>query len=644
MNKSLRELTPGEFDARYSCDRLTATVLSSRFRFLMKQMCTHLMGNAFSPVIRDWYDFAATLAGPPEERFPMAAVSDSLLIFTGTMSESVRNTVEEYGPDNLRPGDILIGNDPVRTGTHVNDVLFVRPVFVGGRLVGFLNLMAHMIDMGGTVPGGFGLQKQTTYENGLTIPPMLMFSGDRMVRSTFSLIFDNARFGELMAPDFMSIAGNLRLGERLLVDAIDRYGTDAYLGAMRFATDVSAEAMCAGFREIPDGTYEGEDLIDCDGIDASEQYVVRVKVTIAGERAEVDLSGSSRQTRTCINGGWLDTRTGVGVALKYLVDPLTPFTSGVFRDFDIVLPPGSIGCAMPPDGPVMFNFDVQEAVLNAVFGALAQALGPRAIAGDLGSGMAHTATGVRTDGSLWATVGTCGGEMGPWGASRHGDGENSLVIMVSNCIAPAVEATEAAVPGVVIRSEYAIDSGGPGIHRGGAATIKDSLWLENSSHYPNVVHVRRPSGFGVDGGGPGTGGGVWLWRGNGGAPRFIDIDEPAYELAEPVAGVLDPQTHTLDAAGEYVHPGREPVWEVGPGSTFRYRTNAGGGWGDPLLREPERVLRDVRDEYVSVGAARDVYGVAVVGDPVYDPEGLAIDWDETRALRRSSDGAETQED
>ena len=498
--------------------------------------------------------------------------------------------------------------------------------------------MAHMIDMGGTVPGGFGLQKQTIYENGLTIPPMLMFSGDEVVRPTFSLIFDNARFGEVMAPDFLSIAANLRLGERLLGETAARYGIDAIHGSMRYATDVSAEAMRAGFRATPDGVYEGEDLIDCDGLDDGEQYLVHVKVTIAGERAEVDLSGSSRQTRTCINGGWLDSRTGVGVALKYLVDPHTPFTSGVFRDVDIVLPPGSIGCAMPPDGPVMFNFDVQEAVLNAVFGALADALGPHAIAGDLGSGMAHTATGLREDGSMWATVGTCGGEFGPWGATLDGDGENTLVIMVSNCIAPAIEATEADVPGVVMRREYAIDSGGPGTHRGGAATIKDALWLSASDHYPNVVHVKRPSGFGVYGGGSGTGGGVWLWRGSDEwRPQFVGTDKAAYARSEPVAGVLSPTTHELDPGGQYVYPGRQGIWSVTPGSVFRYRTNGGGGWGDPRERDPERVIRDVRDEYVSIAAARDVYGVVIVGDPITDPEGLQIDWAATRALRGSTE-------
>ena len=259
---------------------------------------------------------------------------------------------------------------------------------------------------------------------------------------------------------------------------------------------------------VPDGIYEGEDVIDCDGIDDSEQYRFRVSIRVAGPRLEVDLSGTSRQARTCINSGWLDTRMAVGVALKFLLDPLTPFTSGVYRPIDIVLPPATITCAMPPDGAIMLNFEASEALLNAIFRALASALGRGAVAGDLGSGMPHSCNGLRADGSVWATVGSCGGENGPWGATEAADGENSLTLYLSNCIAPSVEQTESDVPVVVTRREYAIDTAGAGEHRGGAATVRDTLWLTDGDHYSNVLHVRKPSGFGVNGGRDGTGGGA----------------------------------------------------------------------------------------------------------------------------------------
>ncbi|MBV9606100.1 MAG: hydantoinase B/oxoprolinase family protein [Solirubrobacterales bacterium] len=632
----LKELSDSEFEARYGCDRFTASVLASRFRYLVKHMCTHLMTNAFSPIIRDWYDFAATLSGPPELDYPMAAVSDSLALFTGVMAPAVRNTVEEYGAARLKPGDILISNDPYRTGTHPNDVLFVRPVFHDGRLIGTMNLQAHMIDIGGTIPGGFGPGKQSLYENGLVIPPMLMFEDDEPIRSTFSLILDNARFGMIMLPDFMSIAADLRLGERQLGEALEKYGVGAYLGALRYVTDLSAEAFRDAVAATPDGVYEGDDLIDCDGLDASLEYRVAVKITIAGSRLEVDLSGSSAQARTSINAGWFDTVTAVGIALKFLFTPTIPFTSGHFRHIDTVIPPGSITHALPP-AAIVFFFDVSESVVEATFRAMAKALGENAIAGGLG-GMSHLAHGLRADGTPWQTIGTIDGAMAAWGATKRADAESSLTYYVSTCIAPSVEAIESDAPVVVLCKEYATDSAGAGLNRGGSSIRKDSLWLTESYHYPNVIHVKRPSGEGVYGGRSGRGGAVWYWEAGRVDGDFVGTSPEDYLQAEPVAGMIDPRTHLQDSRGDYVHFGRKPVWHAQPGAIFRYESNAGGGWGDPLQREPERVLRDVRDEYTSIQAARAVYGVVIEGDPVGDPEGLALDLEATRQLRGQMSG------
>ena len=289
VSASPRCLSDTEFVDIYECDRFTATVLTSRFRYIVKHMCTTLMTNAFSPVLRVSYDFAATMSGPPDLGYPMSAVADSLLLFTGTMADAVRNVVEEYRPEALRPRDILICNDPYRKGTHVNDVCFIRPVFSDGDLVAFIALNAHLMDMGGTVPGGFAATKRNVYENGLVIPPQLLYSEGRLVRSTLSLVFDNTRFGEQTLPDIRSIATALALGERLLCETLERYGRTAYRGALRYATDLGASAVREALTRLPDGVYFGEDVLDCDGLDASVGYVIRVKVSKVGGRAEVDL-------------------------------------------------------------------------------------------------------------------------------------------------------------------------------------------------------------------------------------------------------------------------------------------------------------------------------------------------------------------
>ncbi|HZU18767.1 MAG TPA: hydantoinase B/oxoprolinase family protein [Candidatus Dormibacteraeota bacterium] len=637
-SKLLRDLSEEEFQSIYDCDRFTATVLASRYRYIVQHMCSGLLTNAFSIILRDWYDFAATISGPPSLNYPMSAVSNSLVLFLGTMAEACRNSVEEYGPERLEPGDVLICNDPYRIGTHVNDICFIRPVFHQGKIVSFVNLQAHMLDMGGVVPAGFSGTKKNVYENGLVIPPMRLYRGDEPVASTYSLIFDNARFGALMLPDIKTIYQNLVLGERLILETIDRYGVEAYLGGLRYACDVSAETMRQALERIPDGVYEGEDAIDCDGVDDHEEFTVKVRITKRGGRAEVDLSGSSRQARTSINAGWLDAKTAVGVAFKFLLDPTSPFTSGTYRPIDIVLPPGTFVSALPPEGAIFLYWESSAPLLLAIFRALKDALGENAVGGDYGSLNIHNANGVHPDGTPWVTMAQCGGEHGPWGATKHGDADSYMVFYLANNLDPATEAIESDFPTVVLRKEYAVDTGGAGRNRGGAAVVKDTLWLTEAEQYSMPLHCKRPSGIGVYGGCDGATGGAWVFE-----PEAFDVvaerdlvpvDDEIYRRSTPVAGVLDPGTYRPDPKGSYFYFARIPIWRTRSNTVFRYLTN-GGGWGNPLEREPGRVLRDVRDGYVSIEGARRDYGVVVVGDPERDPEGLRVDEAATAALRQT---------
>ena len=635
---SIRDLSREAFVQEYACDRLTATVLASRFRYIVQHMSSGLLTTAFSIILRDWYDFAATLSGPRQLDYPMPAVSNSLLLFSGTMAEAVRNSVEEFGLEELRAGDVLICNDPYRIGTHVNDVCFIRPIFhETAEPIGFINLQAHMLDMGGLVPGGHSGTKRNVFENGLVLSPRLLYHDDEPVTQTWNLIFDNARFGELLRPDIISINQNLLLGERLLRESIARYGIDAYFGAIRYACDISAESMRGALSELPDGVYEGEELIDCDGLDDAEEYRIKATVTIRGGRAEVDLGGTSRQARTSINAGWLDAKTAVGVALKFLLDPHTDFTSGGFRDIDLVLPEGTVVSALPPDGAIYLYWEASSALLLAIFRALEPALGRDAVGGDVCSANIHNANGVWPDGRPWIAISQCGGEHGPWGATKVGDADSYQVFYLANNLDPATEAIESDAPVVVLRKEYITDTAGPGENRGGAALGRDSLWLSESNHHSMPLHFKRPSGFGVAGGGDGTTGGVWVWD-----PDAFDIEreqhipgiEPElYARATPIAGVLDPVTKIPSRDGEFFYFARVPVWETKPNTIFRYVTNGGGGWGDPLERDPERVKQDVRDEYVSPEGARRDYGVVIDGDVVRDPESLSIDRVATEQLR-----------
>jgi N-methylhydantoinase B len=640
VDVDLRDLREDEFVARYGAGRFTCGVLASRGRYVAEHISTDLLHRAFSPIITFSQDFTSAIVGPPEQDFPLAAVNKGNVIFLGSLSTGVRATVQEYGMERLVPGDLLICNDPFRVGNHVNDLCFIRPVFHAGEPVSFVVIRAHQLDMGGTVPGGFSLMKANVFENGLVLGPQLLFHRDEPVKEVMRTILDNTRFGETLLPDFHTIRSCCELGEQLIQETIERYGVEAYKGAIRYNTDACAASMRRAIASLPDGDYEGTDAVDSDGVDTDEEYRVHVLLRKRGARLEVDLSGSSRQSRTSLNGTALDAQTAVALAVKLVLDPWTPFTSGIYRDIDVVVPPGSVISARP-DAAVMFYFEVQSVLINAILRALEEPLGSRAIGGAYGSTNLHTGQGLNPDGTPWFSAAELEAQYGAWGATDAGDGNNHSGLATLNMIMPSIEEIEPRVPAMILHREYLADTSGPGTHRGGSGLMKQSLFLSAGDHYLVPLHYRTPSGSGVHGGGDGRAGGAWFFEDQESDDRTpigdFHVPEPdEFAGATPVAGVVDPDTGRLDPTGEFAFFGRKQVWSERRGAVLRWITNGGGGWGSPFARDPEAVLRDVRDEYVSVEGARRDYGVVILGDPISDPEGLAIDLEATAALRRAA--------
>jgi N-methylhydantoinase B len=633
----LRDLDGEQFEARYGCDRFTATMLTNRCRYVAAHMANQVRSHAFSPVIRDGSDLCAMVSGPAELNYAMAAVSETMPLFYGSIPDAVRIVIEEYGADELEPGDVLIVNDYYRVGTHLNDACLMRPIFRDGQIVAVVTIRAHFLDMGGIALGGFEVTKKTTWEDGLRIPPMLVVSKGKPVKSVLKLLYDNTRLGFLCVPDIMTEIKALELGASLLEETIDRYGVGAYTGAVRYACDVSAEAMAEGLRSLPDGVYEGEDWLDGDGLPDSPEYSVKVRITKVGDRAEVDLRGSSGPTRTAINGAWPDIKTGLAFALKTLLDPTTPVTSGTLRNVDVIVPPSAIFNVGPPV-PCQMYFLVVYTMVHAAYRALNPVLGERAVATGFitASASGHGRRPDGLDGSLVDSAGPA--VIGAWGATRHGDADSAQQSPLGNLIDGGVEIHELRGPVIWAASDYVPDSGGAGTYRGGAAIVHDMLWRVPAAHDMQLLHhARRPTaGGGVNGGRSGPTTTAWLFDGEISEFGTTVPELPSvtygelYRHATPLGGVVDPDTHEPDPDGELVVlQGKLPRRA---GALVRVLTAAGGGWGDPWARDPELVKRDVRDEYVTIeGAARD-YGVVIVGDPRL-PEQLEVDVVATDALR-----------
>jgi N-methylhydantoinase B len=645
----LRELSTDEFTARYGCDRFTATVLANRFRYVVAHTANQFRWHAFSPIIRDAADLCAMLSGPPSLGFPMAAVSDTVPLFYGSIPDAVRIVLEEYGLDELNRGDMIVCNDYYRMGTHLNDMCSIRPIFHGDDLVGAVTIRGHLQDVGGMVMGGIEVGKRNVYQDGLRLPPILLYSAGKEVRSTFKLFYDDTRLANLIVPDLKTTYHALELGERLLLETIDKYGLEAYVGAMRYACDASDEGMGDALESLPDGTYSGEEWIDGDGLPDSTDLSVRVRIIKAGRRAEFDLRGSSPATRTALNCAWPDAKTAVAMALKLLIDQKSPVTSGTLRSVDVVVPPNAIFNPDPPHACVYY-WEVVMLIVHAAYRALNPVLGPDAVSASTMVGGMGIPRYRLPDGSEVPQIGL-GGACWPWGATKEGDGDSAQQPVFQNLNSNGgVESDERDLlsygfPTVDMRNEYVADSGGPGTYRGGAASVRDVTYLYEAQYRFLQLDAKRPgAGGGVYGGRAGVLSAAWLWEGedteDGVEPTFLphSLRDPIYQKAIPQTGLIDPGTQQASADGKYVSA--TELAQASKGATVRTLTHGGGGWGDPLVRDPDKVKADVRDEYVTIaGAARD-YGVVISGDPRSDPEGLKVDLEATNLLRAKLRAAE----
>ena len=601
----LRDLDETAFKEHYSCDRLTASILVNRFRYVNAHMSTKLVSNAFSIVIREMADFCTTIQGPPELEWAMPAASLTNPVHWGPVTDAVGIVLEEVGLESLRSGDVVVANDSYRTGKHLNDISFIRPLFHDDRLIGAVHVTAHQLDVGSRVAGGFDLMSQSIWEDGLVLPPMLLYSGGRPVRSTFSLIAANTRWPEVILADLQVIRSTLDLGERLLMESIERYGIDAYLGAIRYACDVGNEAMHRALEVLPDGSYDGELALPDDSRSQGPTNVIRVHVTKRGEHFEFDFSGSSIQTTSSLNSSWLDAKTGVTIALKLLFDRISAPSSGSLRNFDFLLPPGSILNANPP-AATMYYCSIVDAVMKATINALNPAIGMDAIAADtpMGGG-GHRASGTTSEGTMWeVTTAESNVANFPKGATRNGDADGYGLLAWMNMPALSTEVIELANPLIILEAEAVPDSSGPGYHRGGAGMVTTIQYIHGGTHHDSITDPDCTA--------PGVCGG------HAGRPARLMVFDDGRGTSQ--LGVLPSQGTT-----PWSELPPDGVLACNPGAVFRRVMAAGGGWGHPFDREPERVLRDVRDGYVTIDSAASDYGVVVIGDPHRDPEHLLLD-------------------
>ena len=564
-------------------DPVTLQIVANALGAIADEMATTIFRTAHSTVVRDSMDFSASVCNHLGEQVAQAV---SVPFHLGSVPTAMEHLLRHYG-DELRPGDIFTMNDPFDGGMHTPDIYVFKPIFNADELIGFATTTAHHADLGGRVPGTAACDNTDIFQEGLRFPWIRLYREGAPVDEVFKIIRTNVRIPSMTLGDIAAQVAACTVAEKGLLELAERYGIESLRAYMTALIDYTERLARQELATWPDGSATYVDYLDSDGIDVVE-VPIHVTVTISGDQVTADFSGCGPMVRGALNCTESFVKAAVYQAVRAALTVELPNTEGACRPITVITRPGTIANVVPPGASSMRGVTGFR-MFDAVNAALAQLIPDRVPAAGEGGNTLAIFSGPNLDGASYIYYELV---CGTWGGNPSNDGNDGLSNPSATAANVPVEVAEAMFPIVVERYELVRDSGGPGRHRGGLAIERAWRCLA-----PEAMLIIR-------------------------SDRQI---HPPYGLAGGDAGRTSANTVTrTDATLESLPP--MCTTTIYRGESYSHRTAGGGGWGDPLARDPDAVARDVRAEKVSVEAARQLYGVAVSRHGV-------VNVDETQRLR-----------
>ena len=567
-------------------DPATLEVVRNACIAVAEEMNATLVRTSYSPNIKERRDCSCALF---DARGRMVAQAENMPVHLGAMPYSVAAALDAFPSAELEPGDAVVVNDPYRGGAHLPDLTLVSPIYHGGEVVAFAANRAHHADVGGSTPGSVAADSTEIYQEGLRIPPIKLYEGGARNETAFALIRANVRTPAERMGDLRAQQAANETARGRVTELVEKYGADRLAAVTDEILDYSERRMRAALAEFPDGTYRFEDALDDDGT-SDEPVRIVVTVTIDGADATVDFTGTAEQVRGPINAVEAVTASATYYSIRCVTDPEIPPNRGCYRPIEIVAPEGTVANARPPAAVVGGNLETSQRTVDVVLGALAEAAPERVAAAGQGT-MNNVTFGGSAEGRAYTFYET---QAGGFGGRVGKDGMDAVHVHMSNTMNTPAEVLETAYPLRVERYELRPDSGGAGEFRGGLGLRRDISPVGHDATVSLLTDRRKTRPYGLEGGEPGARGELGL----------------------------------IDGDDEEALPGKTSL-TVREGRTLSIRTPGGGGYGDPLDRDPDAVLRDVRLGKLSRDAAREAYGVALAERD----DALVVDGDETERIR-----------
>ncbi len=565
-------------------DPITVEVIRNYLLSAAREMNRNLMRTSYNTIVYEVRDFGLGLY---DRHCRLLAEAPGLAIFTRANDYALKKIIEFLGEDNIHPGDVILLNYPFWSSTHTLDVTAASPIFHADQLVGFTAVKIHWLDLD-QKDAGYCLDTTDMHQEGLFFPCSKIYKRGVLNKELEDIIRFNCRMPERVLGDMNAQISSCRTGERRVQELVKKFGLETFTQATEQILDHGERLARTRLSTLPRGTWSAEDWVDDDGIDKDTMLKIKATVTISEDELLVDFSGSSAAVKGPVNIP-IGLTMGVGALIfKAITTPDTPANDGNFRPLRVEAPPGSLMHAVPPAA----TFTLWPGILatEVVTKALAQGIPdivPACSGGDLCS-MMGVGTHPRT-GKIWLESTNEG--VG-FGGHAGGDGEHGIMHLTEpGCQNVPIEVLETKAPLLIKNYGLRQDSGGVGEHPGGLGVTRTYQFLAEASALTLIKKAKtRP--WGMAGG----------------------------HTGENCHVILRPGTDQEQITGMVYEP-------MAPGEVLVNCSGGGGGWGEPLNREPEKVLDDVRNAYISLASAERDYGVVI------DPAALTVEATATEELR-----------
>ncbi|NKB35613.1 MAG: hypothetical protein GKR93_00400 [Gammaproteobacteria bacterium] len=556
-------------------DPITVEVVQGSFITTVRNMRATLIRTSFAPILYDTRDLSCALLSPTGELVAMSEGDFSGHVFS--LQVGLTPILQKFG-GRMKPGDVYMFNDPYTGGTHLNDIAFYKPHFIDGEIILFETVRAHWSDVGGANPGSFSGQDTEIYQEGVRIPPVKLVNQGELNQDLWDILFANVRIADEQEGNALAMLDSVRVGDAQINELCDKYGTDVVELCRDTLLDRAEQTLKDEIKKLEPGEYYVEHYCDSTGI-TPDPVALRIRMTVKDDTLSFDFTGSADEFEGPMNIGPAVTQAGAFVVVKAWLDPDTPVNGGTFRPIDFILPEGSVVNCNPPRA-VAGVWELYRKIQSAVSGIFSQVQAENA-----GGGAMETINHIYI--TSYDPVAARHHILyeypqGGFPATSRSDGTTGSPSYDGGDVPSIypVESSEQRQPLRIESTEVTCDGEGAGEFRSGFGITQRIRVLSDNSQLNVMSDASVIPHWGVAG-----------------------AAEGGFNACGVIRNGKSVEPSSL--------PGKVRSFPLQRDDLVIMRATAGGGVGDPLQRDPERVLQDVSLKYVSEARARDVYGVIV---------------------------------